>query len=171
MNEKKLKRFKRKAFRDAFVSANIDQGLAHQIRAIRESRGWDQKALATKIGLRSQSAIARMEDPSYGKLSIATLKRLGKAFDVALLVKFVPYSRLFLETHDLSTSALAVKAFDDEVDGLQSDIQKLNQYQIFTTSAKRSNHLDAKLGNSTTQYIRVADIVPARQQLEAGYVE
>lgn len=130
MNAKKLNRLKKKAYRDAYVGAQIDQGLAYQIKAIRESRGWDQKELARRIGLRSQSAVARMEDPSYGKLSISSLKKLGRAFDVGLLVKFVPFSRILTETEDLSPDALSVRSFEEEVQDLELFTAQVETYKI-----------------------------------------
>lgn len=41
-----------------------------------------------------QQAISRLENPSYGKATLTTLKRIAAAFDVGLLVEFVPFSQL-----------------------------------------------------------------------------
>ena len=38
--------------------------------------------------------ISRYENPDYGKYSISTLLELAAAFDVALAVRFVPFSEL-----------------------------------------------------------------------------
>lgn len=117
---KKLNRLKKKAYRDAYINGQIDQGLAYQIKANREARGWDQKELARRIGLKSQSAVARLEDPSYGRLSLSSLKKIASAFDVGLLVKLVPFSRTLTETENLSTEALTVKSFDEELSNLET---------------------------------------------------
>jgi hypothetical protein len=37
---------------------------------------------------------SRLENPSYGKATLTTLKRIAAAYDVALLVEFVPFSQL-----------------------------------------------------------------------------
>ena len=42
----------------------------------------------------TQNAISRLESSSYGKSTITTLKRLASAYDVALVVRFVPFSQL-----------------------------------------------------------------------------
>ena len=42
----------------------------------------------------NQNAISRLENPSYGKATLTTLKRLAAAFDVALIVRFVPFGQL-----------------------------------------------------------------------------
>jgi transcriptional regulator with XRE-family HTH domain len=110
----KLQRLKRKTFRNAYVRANTEQGIAHQIRIQRQAKGWSQRKLALRIGATRQSAVARLEDPSYGRHTLATLLKLASAFDVALLVKFVSYGRLLSETADLSPAALRAESFDIE---------------------------------------------------------
>lgn len=132
MSIAKLFKMKRKGYRTAYVDAQVDQGMATQIRVLRESRGWDQKQLAAHIGLRSQSAIARLEDPTYGKFSIATLKKLARAFDVAISVKFVSFSQLIEDTKDLSEKTLKVKSFDDEIEILQEQLTNEAVRKIFT---------------------------------------
>lgn len=168
MNLAKFQRLKNKAFRDAFVSAHIDQGLAFQIRALRENRGWDQKTLARKIGLRSQSAIARMEDPSYGKLSISSVKRLGKVFDVGVLVKFVPYSRMLTETEDLSQNALAAKGFTEEEHDLTLAVSKLSTYKIFSPAFKGASIKREEVFKNNTDYLR-SEVASKMNDKESSY--
>jgi len=103
-----------KEFRDEYVSAHIATGLAHQIRILREQRGWSQRKLAEKVGTK-QNVVSRWENPNYGKLTIETVSKLASAFDVALLVRFVSFSRLLTETTDLSPSALRATGFADDV--------------------------------------------------------
>lgn len=110
----KIERLRDKEFRSAYVRATIEHGLAHQIRALRTARGWSQADLAAKIGAKNQSAISRLEDPSYGRHSLMTIEKLADAFDVALLVKFAPFSRLLDETEDLSPAALNAISFAEE---------------------------------------------------------
>lgn len=105
--------FADKDFRDAFVEENIKTGLALQIRALREKAKLSQPALAKMAG-KTQSVISRLEDPNYGKFTIRTLLDLARAFDVALLVKFVSFSKLVAELKDLSPSTLAVKTYSQE---------------------------------------------------------
>jgi transcriptional regulator with XRE-family HTH domain len=108
----KLERLRKKAFRDAYVRAHIEQGIAHQIRILRLAKNWSQQKLALQLGSKGQSMIARLEDPSYGRYSLNTLIKLASVFDVALLIKFVPYSRLLWETENPSPKALNVESFE-----------------------------------------------------------
>lgn len=107
-------KLKNKSYRDAYVQAHLQQGLAYQICALRKQRGWSQKDLAEQLSLKNQSAVARMENPGYGKLSIATLLKLASVFDVALSVRFQSYSAFLDERRDLSQAALNVPSFEEE---------------------------------------------------------
>lgn len=110
----KLRRLAKKAFRQEYVRANIEHGIAHQIRLLRTAKKWSQRDLAVRLGAKGQSTIARLEDPSYGRYSLATLIKLSNVFDVALTVKFVSFGKLLAETNDLSPEALRAQSFREE---------------------------------------------------------
>ena len=107
-------------YRQGYVEAAIEQGLAWQIRANRKSRGLSQGQLAQTIGTH-QSAISRLEDPTYGSQSIETLLTLAHAFDCALSVRFVPFSTLAHESLDLSPTALIATPFETEWKDTEED--------------------------------------------------
>jgi transcriptional regulator with XRE-family HTH domain len=112
-----------KKYRDAYVLEHVKNSIPSQIRALREQREWKQSDLGEKAG-KQQHGIARLEDPRIGhKLSIKTLLELASAFDVALLVKFVPFSRLVKEYEDVSFEALSAASITDE-----KEIEKLNDW-------------------------------------------
>lgn len=102
-----------KEYRDIFVSEQINTGLAFQIRAMREQRGWTQAELGDKAGM-AQSRVSIMEDANYSRFSLTTLKRLASAFDVALTVRFEPFSKLVDHFVDLDSSSLNVPGFDHD---------------------------------------------------------
>lgn len=79
--------------RSKFVESHVSKTLAFQIRALRDREGWSQQRLAEKIDS-NQNAVYRAENPNYGKQTITTLKKIAAAFDVALVVRFVPFSEL-----------------------------------------------------------------------------
>lgn len=77
-----------------------------------------------KLGM-NQNAISRLENPYYGKATLTTLKRLAAAYDVGLLVEFVPFSRLIdrvsgtpFVDYGLSPDTMSVPSFDEEVPAL-----------------------------------------------------
>jgi transcriptional regulator with XRE-family HTH domain len=102
-----------KEYRDAFVSAQIDTGLPFQIRNTRQARGWSQSELAERTGM-TQEAVSRLESLSYGKFSLATLRRLASAFDVALEVRFVPFSHLADRAANVLPEDLSVPDFEHD---------------------------------------------------------
>ena len=104
---------KKKEFREAVVSHKLRTHIAFQIRKMREDRGWTQRKLAEQAGT-SQSAIARLEDPDYGKLNISTLLKLANGFDVGLKVEFSSFPSILEELEGLSSRTLAVTSFADE---------------------------------------------------------
>lgn len=102
-----------KEYRDAFVSEHIDTGIPFQIRALREQRGWTQKELANRAGV-TQVWISKVENPNHSGFSIKTLLKLASAFDIGLIVRFVPISNLVKWELDLSPDALKAVSFDED---------------------------------------------------------
>lgn len=111
--EKTFRRLKSKDVRAAYVEAELCNGIAAQIKRLRLDRGWSQSDLAKKIKT-TQNTISRLEDPSYGRFTIKTLLALSKAFDVALLARFMPFSGFMPVVWDTSPDALTADGYDDE---------------------------------------------------------
>lgn len=86
-----------------------------QIRTMREERGWSQGRAGEALG-KPQNVISRLESPAYGKLTLQTLLEIARGFDVGLLIKFVPFSRLVREYEDVSDVALSAKSVSDKVE-------------------------------------------------------
>lgn len=112
---RRLLKLRAKDYRFAYAEAASSNQIATQIRLLREKTGLTQSALAKKLGTR-QSAVARLEDSTYGKHSVAMLHRIARIFDVALLVEFAPYSKLLRHTTDLSAGALTPQSYGEEFD-------------------------------------------------------
>ena len=102
-----------KEYRTAYANSSIDIGVPSQILALREQRNWSQKELGEKANM-AQESISRLEDPTRGSFTLNTLKRLAAAFDIALIVRFIPFSELVDWKLRLSLESLEVKSFDEE---------------------------------------------------------
>lgn len=146
-----IKRLKKKSFRDAYVRSHLSHGLAHQIQALRLERNWTQVELAKKLGLKTQSAVARMEDPAYGRLSIATLLKLSSVFDVALSVRFVSYGKFLIEREDVSPEAISAESFEEEMPRIICDLD--NVAQCTSNSISYSQSKIPSPSGITTGYI------------------
>lgn len=94
-------------------SADIGTGLAFQIKLLREKNGWTQDRLAGLTG-KQQETISQWENPDYGNYTLNTLKSLASAFDVALIVKFAPFSELAKWMSALTPERLAPPSFGEE---------------------------------------------------------
>jgi len=105
---------KDRVFRQTYVEEHVRAGVAHQIKAMREARGWSQAVLAERCG-KSQSNIARIEDPDYGKFSVQTLLEIAHTFDVWLSLEFVSFGKGLARTANRSVKALDAISFGDEL--------------------------------------------------------
>ncbi len=110
----KRRKWRKQEYRHAYMEAAIEQGVAWQIKINREKRNLSQGELANMIGSR-QSAISRVEDASYGRHRLETLTKIANAFDCALQVRFIPYSKLARDSDDLSPEALYAKSYTEEI--------------------------------------------------------
>ncbi len=110
-----------KEYRDFYTETFLKKSIPFQMRTMRTERGWSQ-TLAGEILGKGQNAISRLESPAYGKLTLQTLLEIAKGFDVGLVVKFVPYSKLLKEYEDVSFDALSApsptKKFKDEIEAI-----------------------------------------------------
>lgn len=105
--------------RHAYMESCVEQDIAWQISINRKSRELTQKQLAKIIGT-TQTAIARWEDSCYGRHSIPSLVKIANAFDCALIVRLVPYSKLAEITKDTSNAAFLALSYDSETKELLS---------------------------------------------------
>src|SRR4030042_2488923 len=113
-----------KESRKQFIDEHINVGITFQIYGIRQRQKLTQKGLAELLGdTKKQPLISSWENPNYGRYTLNTLKDLAKAFDVGLLVRFVPFSKMIDWTINLTGEVIAPASFTEE----QSSIDFFNQ--------------------------------------------
>ena len=100
-----------KAYRHAYAAAHVGDYLAMQIHSMRSRSGWTQKRLADESG-NTQPQISNWEASCEG-VNLSSLHKLAAAFDVALIVKFVPFSQLARETIGARADSM-IPSFDDD---------------------------------------------------------
>ncbi len=108
-----LKAILDKRSREALVDSHVRNGIAFQIRAMRRERNWTQEDLAKQADMKP-TQITRVENPVYGSHTVTTLRRIASAFDVALVVRFVPFSELL--KWDEGSRNMAPATFAEELD-------------------------------------------------------
>jgi transcriptional regulator with XRE-family HTH domain len=88
--------------------------IPYQTRAIRKKRGWSQAQLAEAAKV-TQGVISRAEDPDYGNLTLTTIGRIAAGYDLAAIIKFVPFRELVRYSENTSEREFAeLPTFGDE---------------------------------------------------------
>jgi transcriptional regulator with XRE-family HTH domain len=128
------------AVRARFVESHLSKNLAFQLRSLRDLKDWTQGELAAKVGM-PQTAISRLENPYYGKPTITSLKRLAAIYDVALIVRFVPFSQLVnyvsgtpYQERGLSPEAMDVAPFSQEFELANVPPENMGPQSIYWAS-------------------------------------
>ena len=135
IGKKLFEKLRKRAYRRAYVGEHVRRGIAYQIRALREQRDWSKGKLAKALR-KPQSTVTRLEDPNYGRVTVQTLLQVADAYDVALQVRFVPFSSFLRATRDLSTASMQVPSFEVEMTAPLkiipgSEIEAAAQIRIF----------------------------------------
>lgn len=169
-------RLKVKAFRDAYAEGAVRAGVPHQIRSMRLQRNWSQEELAKRMKT-SQSAIARLENVDNGKFNISTLLQAASAFDVALLVMLVPFSRLLKERADLSPSAIDAVEFENDRPLTAVSLRALRvptdhniaiAVQNFVSAGPREDFMIDLISHGTTQRVEMPKAIDYIQLAETN---
>jgi transcriptional regulator with XRE-family HTH domain len=106
-------RFLDKRYRRVYVEDFLNTSIAAQIQALRKARKLSQKQLASKIGTK-QNGISRLEDVNYTGWRVGTLKKLARAFDVVLVVRFESFGSALNDIASFSKQSLLVPSFDED---------------------------------------------------------
>jgi transcriptional regulator with XRE-family HTH domain len=108
--------------------------------------------LASALG-KHQETISQWENPDYGRYNITSLRQLATAFDVALLVKFIPFSELITDMLNLSETRLSPPSFNEEQKISQSLIKiDFNPIDTKDKDAYEPKPIDMLITASTAMY-------------------
>jgi len=103
-----LEEFNDREYAHAYMESHAVSRLAAQVYAIRKMRGWSQEELAKESGI-AQERISKIESADFDSLTITTLKKLSRAFDVSLRVAFQPFNEGMLDVVNMTPQRLEVK--------------------------------------------------------------
>jgi transcriptional regulator with XRE-family HTH domain len=107
--------FRDKDYAHAYVDEFLNIYIATQIKVLREQRGWTQKQLAERVGMK-QERISLLENANYEAWSIKTLKKLAGAFDLVLSVSFEEFGNRIKLIDDFDRISLQRVSREHEVD-------------------------------------------------------
>ena len=165
--KKTMERLKKsKQHRTAFVASQISIGIPFQIRALRKQHEWDQKKLAYEAEM-LQPRISAMEKPGYANLTIETLKRLASAFDVALVVRFAPFSELLRWSDKFSPDDFQIPGFEKELENIESSTDNVVAFSYLATTAAvgSSKQTQASENEYITEKLDQLPLIPAAHDI------
>ena len=137
-----------KAQRAGYVASQIDVLIPFQIRALRKQFGLEQKDLADLTGMK-QPSISRLEKAG-NRANLDTLIRIANGLDVALIVKFVPFSELILWSDSFSPDNFTVPDFPREMERLEKQNTTNNVAFIFRASLIESSPISPSISGDST---------------------
>ena len=105
--------FQDEEYRHAYAEECLNTMIATQIKVLREQREMTQSTLASCAEM-LQPRLSVMESADYSSWSVNTLKRLARAFDLALSVKFEAFSDVVLDFEEMSRDSLSRPSFNDD---------------------------------------------------------
>jgi transcriptional regulator with XRE-family HTH domain len=105
--------FQNEDYRHSYAEECVNTMIATQIKVLREERIMTQSSLAQKAEM-AQPRLSVMESADYSNWSVNTLKRLARAFDLALSVKFEAFSEVILDFEEMSKDTLSRPSFKED---------------------------------------------------------
>ena len=111
---KLIQRFKASfEYRHTYMESFADSFIATQIKVLREHLHLSQTALAERAGMR-QSQISALEDVNNSTWKISTLKKIARAFDLVLVVRFEEFGSVLPDVDRFERSNLDRSPFADD---------------------------------------------------------
>jgi transcriptional regulator with XRE-family HTH domain len=142
IRDRLLKRFHSFKYRHGYLDEFTDAYIATQIKVLREERRLNQTALGKLAGMK-QSQISELEDVNNRGWKVRTLKKLAKAFDLALVVRFEEFGRVLPDIGNLDRKHLERAAFKDDPVFCQADEATTSPSDAITAHAKVGRVLNA----------------------------
>jgi transcriptional regulator with XRE-family HTH domain len=141
-------------YRAEFVRERVKSSIALQIRALREQREhMTQKELGEAIGM-AQTWVSKLENPEYGKMTVATLLRLATdAFDTDLEIKFRPFSETLDVVPNQGPEYFRVPSFSDELEMLEREREEspVSDALMLLASGREQVHVEQLGGNDRSK--------------------
>jgi transcriptional regulator with XRE-family HTH domain len=108
-----FRQFRDPAYRHTYVESFVDSSVATQIKVLREQRRLKQSELAERAAMR-QSQISSLEDINRSTWKVSTLRKLARAFDLALVVRFESFGGVLPDIEKFGRATLERASFADD---------------------------------------------------------
>ena len=90
-----------------YMDSHVNYKLAAQIYQTRQVRGWTQAELAERSGI-AQARVSKIEAGEFDSLTMATLRKFAKAFDVTVRVELQPFSYGIVDVCNMTAATLTL---------------------------------------------------------------
>lgn len=107
--------FSDKDYAHSYMEGHAVSRIAAQVYALRRQRGWSQEELSEKSGI-AQERISKIESADFNSLTMKTLQKLSKAFDVHLHIAFEAFTTGILDIGNLQTWQLEITSRTDDLE-------------------------------------------------------
>lgn len=108
-----IQRFKDFEYRHTYVESFLDSYIATQIQVLRERHGLTQAELAKRAGM-GQSQISALEDVNNSTWKVGTLRKLARAFDLVLVVRFEEFGSALPDIDRFGRDSLTRRPFEND---------------------------------------------------------
>lgn len=92
----------------AYMESHAASRIAAQIYALRKQRGWTQRQLSQRSGV-AQERISKIESAEFSSLTMSTLQKFSRAFDVDVSINFRAFSEGIMDVVNLCAEKLKVE--------------------------------------------------------------
>lgn len=144
------KDFNDKEYAHSYMESHAVSRLAAQIFALRKQRELSQEELATLTGI-AQETISKIESGNFSSLTMKTLQKFSRAFDVNLHIAYEPFSQGILDIANLGREQLEVATRENDL------AENFTAYTLFENS-----HGEWKAVN----YLRSVNYVAPQQPIK-----
>lgn len=94
-------------FAHSYMQSHAISRIAAQIYALRKQRNWSQSELSKKSGI-AQERISKIESADFESITLKTLQKFARAFDIDLRVNFSSFSLGIIDIIKLDPKQLEV---------------------------------------------------------------
>lgn len=114
MNRKLREEFKNKEYAHGYMETFCVDRIASQIHTLRKQRDLSQEELSRLSGI-AQERISKLESGDFDSITMKTLNKLSRAFDVNLSIKFEPFAQAITDVIGLNEQILQVTSRHDNL--------------------------------------------------------
>ncbi len=123
-------------YRADYIRAKLEVLIPSQLRALRLRQDKTQPELAQMADMK-QSRISAMETPGKVNFNLHTLVRMAATLNVAMTVKFVPFSEMLGWENEYSQDIFNVTQLSDDIDFLQPAARTVRRRARRNRSSRR----------------------------------